>query len=191
MQRLWISSLTESAIREGLRRLRPAREYDDLANAALGRSRADWLVGMNLSRAYGLALDAPLSVGRVQTPTLAIVFARELTQLANTSDELHDRALKGQDMSHSGGTLPRVGYAVHAFRAPAPFRRNASSAGAAPPRVVGLQPKMPGNVQRPGRARPAATSTVGRGKAVVRQSAPASSHYVDEFLSLPAYELLP
>ena len=78
VQRLWISSLTESAIREGLRRLRPAREYDDLANAALGRSRADWLVGMNLSRAYGLALDAPLSVGRVQTPTLAMLVEREL-----------------------------------------------------------------------------------------------------------------
>jgi DNA topoisomerase III len=78
VQRLWISSLTESAIREGLRRLRPAREYDNLAHAALGRSRADWLVGMNLSRAYGLALDAPLSVGRVQTPTLAMLVEREL-----------------------------------------------------------------------------------------------------------------
>jgi len=78
VQRLWISSLTEGAIREGLRRLRPAREYDALANAALGRSRADWLVGMNLSRAYGLALDAPLSVGRVQTPTLAMLVEREL-----------------------------------------------------------------------------------------------------------------
>jgi DNA topoisomerase-3 len=78
VSRLWISSLTESAIREGLRRLRPARDYDDLANAALGRSRADWLVGMNLSRAYGLALDAPLSVGRVQTPTLAMLVEREL-----------------------------------------------------------------------------------------------------------------
>ena len=78
VSRLWISSLTESAIREGLRRLRPAREYDDLASAALGRSRADWLVGMNLSRAYGLALDAPLSVGRVQTPTLAMLVEREL-----------------------------------------------------------------------------------------------------------------
>ena len=78
VQRLWISSLTESAIREGLRRLRPAQEYDNLANAALGRSRADWLVGMNLSRAYGLALDAPLSVGRVQTPTLAMLVEREL-----------------------------------------------------------------------------------------------------------------
>ena len=78
VSRLWISSLTESAIREGLRRLRPASDYDPLANAALGRSRADWLVGMNLSRAYGLALDAPLSVGRVQTPTLAMLVEREL-----------------------------------------------------------------------------------------------------------------
>ncbi|MEY2933925.1 MAG: hypothetical protein RL033_4674, partial [Pseudomonadota bacterium] len=78
VSRLWISSLTEAAIHEGFRRLRPAREYDALANAALGRSRADWLVGMNLSRAYGLALDAPLSVGRVQTPTLAMLVAREL-----------------------------------------------------------------------------------------------------------------
>ena len=78
VQRLWISSLTENAIREGFRRLRPASEYDDLAHAALGRSRADWLVGMNLSRAYGLALDAPLSVGRVQTPTLAMLVEREI-----------------------------------------------------------------------------------------------------------------
>ncbi len=78
VSRLWISSLTEAAIREGMRRVRPAKEYDDLADAALGRSRADWLVGMNLSRAYGLALDAPLSVGRVQTPTLAMLVEREL-----------------------------------------------------------------------------------------------------------------
>jgi DNA topoisomerase III len=78
VSRLWISSLTESAIRDGLRRLKPASEYDNLANAALGRSRADWLVGMNLSRAYGLAFDAPLSVGRVQTPTLAMLVEREL-----------------------------------------------------------------------------------------------------------------
>ena len=78
VSRLWISSLTESAIRDGLRRLRPGSDYDPLAHAALGRSRADWLVGMNLSRAYGLALDAPLSVGRVQTPTLAMLVEREL-----------------------------------------------------------------------------------------------------------------
>src|SRR5690606_22029263 len=72
------ASRTERAIRDGLRRLRPSSDYDPLADAALGRSRADWLVGMNLSRAYGLALDAPLSVGRVQTPTLAMLVEREL-----------------------------------------------------------------------------------------------------------------
>ncbi|HSF44182.1 MAG TPA: DNA topoisomerase 3, partial [Thermoanaerobaculia bacterium] len=76
--RLWISSLTPEAIREGFRKLRDGRDYDPLADAARGRSRADWLVGMNLSRAYTLDFDQELSVGRVQTPTLAIVVEREL-----------------------------------------------------------------------------------------------------------------
>ncbi len=78
VRRLWISSLTEAAIRDGFQKLRPASDFDRLADAALGRSRADWLVGMNLSRAYGLALDGALSVGRVQTPTLAMLVEREL-----------------------------------------------------------------------------------------------------------------
>jgi DNA topoisomerase-3 len=78
VKRLWISSLTDGAIRDGFRRLRDAVDYDPLADAARGRSQADWLVGMNLSRAYGLSLDRPLSVGRVQTPTLAMVVDREL-----------------------------------------------------------------------------------------------------------------
>ncbi|WP_437819996.1 DNA topoisomerase 3 [Sorangium sp. So ce1078] len=78
VDRLWISSLTPDAIRDGLRRLRDARGYDGLADAARGRSRADWLVGMNLSRAYSLAFDQDLSVGRVQTPTLSMVVEREL-----------------------------------------------------------------------------------------------------------------
>jgi len=78
VQRLWISSLTEEAIRAGFKRLRPGHQLDPLAAAAVGRSRADWLVGMNLSRAYGLSMDLPLSVGRVQTPTLAMVVEREL-----------------------------------------------------------------------------------------------------------------
>src|SRR5438067_50784 len=77
--RLWISSLTPDAIRRGFDNLRPGREYDALADAARGRSRADWLVGMNLSRAYALAYgEKDLSVGRVQTPTLAMVVEREL-----------------------------------------------------------------------------------------------------------------
>ena len=79
-QRLWISSLTPEAIRDGFAKLRPGRDYDPLADAARGRSRADWLVGMNLSRAYALAYnEKELSVGRVQTPTLAMMVERELT----------------------------------------------------------------------------------------------------------------
>src|SRR5215467_4404501 len=76
--RLWISSLTPDAIRKGFDSLRPGRDYDPLADAARGRSRADWLVGMNLSRAYSLAFGSDLSVGRVQTPTLAMLVEREL-----------------------------------------------------------------------------------------------------------------
>jgi DNA topoisomerase-3 len=79
VSRLWISSLTAEAIRKGLDAARPGRDYDSLANAARGRSRADWLVGMNLSRAYTLAYGDELSVGRVQTPTLAMLVDRELT----------------------------------------------------------------------------------------------------------------
>src|SRR3954454_11276134 len=76
--RLWISSLTPDAIRRGFDALRPATEFDGLADAARGRSRADWLVGMNLSRLYSLTYGEDLSVGRVQTPTLAMLVEREL-----------------------------------------------------------------------------------------------------------------
>ncbi|HBL27231.1 MAG TPA: RecQ family ATP-dependent DNA helicase, partial [Acidobacteria bacterium] len=81
VSRLWISSLTAEAIRKGFAGLRPGREFDPLADAARGRSRADWLVGMNLSRLYTLDFrenDELWSVGRVQTPTLAILVEREL-----------------------------------------------------------------------------------------------------------------
>ena len=79
VERLWISSLTPDAIRKGFDELKPGRDYDPLADAARGRSRADWLVGMNLSRAYTLAYGEEFSVGRVQTPTLAMMVERELT----------------------------------------------------------------------------------------------------------------
>ena len=78
IERLWISSLTPDAIRKGFENLRPGSDYLPLAHAATGRSRADWLVGMNLSRAYSIAYEEELSVGRVQTPTLAMVVEREL-----------------------------------------------------------------------------------------------------------------
>ena len=78
VERLWISSLTPEAIHDGFRRLKPGSDYEPLADAACARSRADWLVGMNLSRAYSLGYDQELSVGRVQTPTLAMLVEREL-----------------------------------------------------------------------------------------------------------------
>jgi DNA topoisomerase-3 len=78
VSRLWISSLTPDAIRKGFDKLRPGSEYDRLADAASGRSRADWLVGMNLSRAYSIVYHEELSVGRVQTPTLAMIVDREI-----------------------------------------------------------------------------------------------------------------
>ena len=80
VDRLWISSLTPDAIRRGFQNLQPASGYDDLAAAARARSRADWLVGMNLTRAYTLDHDQSevLSVGRVQTPTLAMLVEREI-----------------------------------------------------------------------------------------------------------------
>ncbi len=76
VDRLWISSLTDAAIREGFDSLRPSAAYDGLYQSALCRSQADWLVGMNASRAFTLKYDALLSVGRVQTPTLAILTQR-------------------------------------------------------------------------------------------------------------------
>ena len=75
-QRLWISSMTDEAISEGLRTLRPGAQYDGLYRSAQCRSQADWLVGMNASRAFTLRYDTLLSVGRVQTPTLAILVKR-------------------------------------------------------------------------------------------------------------------
>lgn len=75
-ERLWISSMTDEAIKEGFREIRPGKDYDGLYESARCRSRADWLVGMNASRAFTLKYDTLLSVGRVQTPTLAILVKR-------------------------------------------------------------------------------------------------------------------
>ncbi len=93
VQRLWISSLTPDAITAGFAALKDSREYDGLANAARGRSRADWLVGMNLSRAYSIAYDETLSVGRVQTPTLAMLVERELLIQAFVPEEYREVAV--------------------------------------------------------------------------------------------------
>lgn len=77
VRRLWISSLEESTIREGFRTLKPSSAYDALYRAALCRARADWLVGINGTRLYSRLYGTKLNVGRVMTPTLAMLVQRE------------------------------------------------------------------------------------------------------------------
>lgn len=77
VKRLWISSLEESAIQEGMAHLKDAAEYDLLYEAALCRAKADWLMGINLTRLYTLLYGPTLSIGRVMTPTLAMIVERE------------------------------------------------------------------------------------------------------------------
>ncbi|MCH1982788.1 DNA topoisomerase III [Ruminococcus sp. OA3] len=77
IKRLWISSVTDKAIRDGFAHLKDGREYDNLYAAAVSRAEADWLVGINATRALTCKYNAQLSCGRVQTPTLAMIAKRE------------------------------------------------------------------------------------------------------------------
>ena len=77
LKRLWISSVTDRAIREGFARLRDGRDFENLYDAARARAKADWLVGINATRALTCKYNAKLTCGRVQTPTLALLANRE------------------------------------------------------------------------------------------------------------------
>lgn len=77
LKRLWISSVTDKAIKEGFAHLKNGKEYDNLYRAAISRAEADWIVGMNATRALTCKYNAQLSCGRVQTPTLAMIAKRE------------------------------------------------------------------------------------------------------------------
>ncbi len=87
--RLWLSSMEESAIREGFSNLKPSTEYDALYNAALCRERADWMVGINASRLFSCLYDRPLAVGRVMTPVLAMTVVREAEIAAFTPEKFY------------------------------------------------------------------------------------------------------
>ena len=79
VQRLWISSLTDESIRDGFKQLQPQQKFDNLYYAGLSRAIGDWILGMNATRLYSLKYSSPgnvLSVGRVQTPTLALIVSR-------------------------------------------------------------------------------------------------------------------
>ncbi|KUE76682.1 DNA topoisomerase III [Ruthenibacterium lactatiformans] len=77
VKRLWISSMEDSAIREGFEHLRSSADYDNLYRAALCRARADWLVGINATRLFSCLYHRTLNIGRVMTPTLALIVKRE------------------------------------------------------------------------------------------------------------------
>lgn len=86
MQRLWISSMEDSAIKEGFSNLKNGKDYDNLFESAQARAIADWLVGMNISRLYSCLYKQNYSVGRVQTPTLAMIVKRD-DEIANFKKE--------------------------------------------------------------------------------------------------------
>ncbi|MDE5771332.1 MAG: DNA topoisomerase 3 [Ruminococcus sp.] len=77
VKRLWVSSLEETAIRDGMKKLKSSTEYDNLYSAGFARAKADWLVGVNASRLFSIRYRTPLNLGRVQTPTLAMIVKRD------------------------------------------------------------------------------------------------------------------
>ena len=100
MKRLWISSMEDSAIKEGFDNLTDGKDYDNLFESAQARAIADWLVGMNISRLYSCLYQQNYSVGRVQTPTLAMIVKRD-DEIANFKKEKYYTV----ELSTNGFTL--------------------------------------------------------------------------------------
>ena len=110
VERLWISSMEDSAIREGFQKLRPGTEYDALYEAALCRERADWMVGINASRLFSCLYNQPLAVGRVMTPVLAMTVVREAAIAAFVPEKFYTVSLTLAD----GGTASSKRFAQKA-----------------------------------------------------------------------------
>lgn len=102
VERLWISSMEDSAIREGFQKLRPGSEYDALYEAALCRERADWIVGINATRLFSCLYGQTLNVGRVMTPTLAMVVMRDVAIRAFKPEPFYSAELKFRDFQAGG-----------------------------------------------------------------------------------------
>ena len=100
MKRLWISSMEDNAIKEGFDNLKDGKDYDNLFESAQARAVADWLVGMNISRLYSCLYQQNYSVGRVQTPTLAMIVKRD-DEIANYQKEKYYTV----ELSTNGFTL--------------------------------------------------------------------------------------
>lgn len=106
VSRLWISSMEDEAIREGFAHLRPGREYDGLHQAALCRSKADWLVGINATRLFSLLYGCTLNIGRVVSPTLALVVQREAEIAAFQPESFYTVELDCDGLSLAGERKP-------------------------------------------------------------------------------------
>ncbi len=100
-ERLWISSMEDAAIREGFEKLKPGTAYDALYEAALCRERADWIVGMNATRLFSCLYGQTLAVGRVMTPTLAMVVMRDAQIAAFKPEPFWTVQLKAGDLNVS------------------------------------------------------------------------------------------
>ena len=115
-ERLWISSMEDSAIREGFEQLKPSTEYDALYEAALCRERADWLVGINATRLFSTLYGQTLNVGRVMTPTLAMVVMREAAISAFRPEPFYTVELAFQDFTASGERMKQKNLADEVAR---------------------------------------------------------------------------
>ena len=102
VERLWISSMEDSAIREGFENLRPGIEYDALYEAALCRERADWIVGINATRLFSCLYGQTMNVGRVMTPTLAMVVMRDAAIRAFKPEPFYTAELQLRDFQAGG-----------------------------------------------------------------------------------------
>ncbi len=146
VKRLWISSQTDKAIKQGFANLKPASQYDDLYESAISRAKADWLVGLNVTRALTVKYQDNLSAGRVQTPTLALVRQQEKqiekflpqeyftiqfadNQLTFTHQQKNPQAIKTreaaqqlvQQMGQTAGTVEKIEEKVKRQAAPLPY----------------------------------------------------------------------
>lgn len=106
MERLWISSMEDAAIRDGFEHLRPGSDYDKLYDAAVCRAGADWLIGINATRLFSVLYGVTLNVGRVMSPTLALLVQREADIQAFTSKPFYVPEITCGGFVSSGEKLP-------------------------------------------------------------------------------------
>ena len=106
IKRLWISSMEDSAIREGFANLKPGRDYDPLHQSALCRAKADWLIGINATRLFSVLYHKTLTVGRVQTPTLKMLVEREAKITGFQKEKYHIVHIAGGGMEAASDRFP-------------------------------------------------------------------------------------